>query len=160
MSNTGATDIFCGPRIEFFVPTVSKPRSTQTGTVIRVRSKNPFKPDRLIPLRRGADWTRQFKLLAWLSRPNEPLRGPLKAEFWVYFRRPKKPKPMAELYPIVRPDFDNLCKGLSDTMNNTIFEDDSQIVDASVYKRYVLVRYRGEGEPVSDPGIKVIVSPK
>lgn len=39
-------------------------------------------------------------------------------------------------FPTKRPDVDNFAKAILDSMNDLIFEDDSQIVDLRVKKRY------------------------
>lgn len=35
-----------------------------------------------------------------------------------------------------KPDLDNLCKGVLDALNNTVYKDDSQIVELNVKKQY------------------------
>jgi Holliday junction resolvase RusA-like endonuclease len=40
------------------------------------------------------------------------------------------------LFPVVKPDWDNLGKMLSDALNQVIWSDDAQICEAHVYKRY------------------------
>jgi Holliday junction resolvase RusA-like endonuclease len=53
------------------------------------------------------------------------------------------------LRPITRPDIDNWCKPIMDAMNKVIYNDDGQICDLHVYKRYsdepyisIKLRYR------------------
>jgi len=41
-----------------------------------------------------------------------------------------------DIYPITKPDSDNICKGVSDALNGIIYKDDSQIVDHLISKRY------------------------
>lgn len=41
-----------------------------------------------------------------------------------------------EIYPTTKPDWDNVGKGICDAMNEIVFKDDKQIVDARVTKRY------------------------
>lgn len=39
-------------------------------------------------------------------------------------------------YPITKPDIDNYVKGICDGMSGIVFEDDSQVVECLVQKRY------------------------
>lgn len=41
-----------------------------------------------------------------------------------------------ELYPVCRPDADNLAKSLADGANGVVWTDDSRIVDMRIRKRY------------------------
>jgi len=68
----------------------------------------------------------------------EPLRGPL--EVLVAFHL-KKPKSVRRELPEVKPDLDNLVKGLFDGCNGVLWIDDAQICMMSVTKTYSL----GEG---------------
>ena len=39
----------------------------------------------------------------------------------------------------VKPDLDNVCKALADAMNGIVYEDDKQIVSATIVKQYATV---------------------
>lgn len=41
-----------------------------------------------------------------------------------------------DIYPTTKPDWDNVGKGICDAMNEIVFKDDKQVVDAIVTKRY------------------------
>lgn len=41
-----------------------------------------------------------------------------------------------EIFPCVKPDFDNVSKIICDALNKVAFDDDRQIVEAHIYKRY------------------------
>lgn len=41
-----------------------------------------------------------------------------------------------EIYPTTKPDWDNCGKGICDAINEIVFKDDKQVVDARVIKRY------------------------
>lgn len=43
---------------------------------------------------------------------------------------------LGKMYPTVTADIDNVCKSVLDAMNGVVFEDDSQVVDAHLTKRY------------------------
>lgn len=44
-----------------------------------------------------------------------------------------------ELKPMVKPDIDNVCKSLLDACNGIVYQDDKQVTDANLRKRYGLV---------------------
>lgn len=71
-----------------------------------------------------------------------PLDGPVALTMWLRFPIPaswsKKKREQAlrnEIFPTVKPDADNSLK-LTDALNFVCFQDDKQIVDARVIKRY------------------------
>jgi Holliday junction resolvase RusA-like endonuclease len=123
--------------IEFFVP--GHPKSTQTGSVITVKG-------RTFPLRRNTAWATLFGWVARQHAPDHPLDGALEASFTFYLRPPIKKRQ----YPTVRPDWDNLCKGLADQMVGVQYHDDAQLVAVHVYKVYGLC---------GEVGVKVYVGP-
>ena len=71
------------------------------------------------------------------------LTGPVKFTATFYMKRPKghttkKGKQSSSWlpYPITKPDYDNLVKGVQDALNSFALGDDSAIVDAHIFKRY------------------------
>lgn len=73
----------------------------------------------------------------------EPIAGPVALEIYAFFGVPaswsRKRKDAALAGGAVaskRPDWDNIGKSVSDALNGVAYLDDSQIVDASVQKRY------------------------
>ena len=110
--------------VTFFVPGI--PKSAQTGSVVRAGK-------RLIPIRRGTAWSSLVGLVARQYAPPEPLDGPLRV--WLGFRF-NRPKSSRRAYPTVRPDADNLIKGLMDSLNGVLWVDDAQIVELRVTKDY------------------------
>lgn len=83
-----------------------------------------------------------------------PIEGPLCVEVIAAFpvgaswsRRKKEAALVGALRPTGKPDADNLLKAL-DALNQIVFRDDAQIVEASVSKTYSDV-----------PGLSVIVTP-
>lgn len=70
------------------------------------------------------------------------MEGPVTLVMWVRFPVPeswsKKKRAMALsglIFPTVKPDADNSLK-LTDALNELVFRDDKQIVDARVIKHY------------------------
>ena len=109
----------------FFVPGV--PRSSQTGSVVRAGH-------RLIPLRRGTAWSATFGLLALQHKPSRPLAGAVRVSMAFQFHRPASAKKRAR--PTVRPDVENLCKGLLDSLNGVFWADDAQVTSLELHKVY------------------------
>ena len=67
---------------------------------------------------------------------------------------PKRKKEMAiagDLYPMVKPDFDNIGKIIADALNDIVYNDDRQIVDYHIYKRYCCIN--------AEPYVVVLVEP-
>ena len=74
---------------------------------------------------------------------HEPYAGPLAMEVFAYFSVPKSaPAKKREAMltgatlPTKRPDGSNVLKGIEDALNGIAYDDDSQIVDDSIQKRY------------------------
>lgn len=74
--------------------------------------------------------------------PSEPYQGALQIDITFYMQMPKssaiKTKQMLNqmILPIKRPDIDNLSYLVVNAMKGIIYEDDSQIVDLNLHKRY------------------------
>lgn len=75
--------------------------------------------------------------------PKELYQGPVQLDLTFYMPIPKgtpkmKTKQMINqlIYPIKRPDIDNLSYIVVNAMKGIIYEDDSQIVDLNLHKRY------------------------
>ena len=76
----------------------------------------------------------------------QPHAGPVKLEVVAHLPRPKshygtgrnaqKLKPSAPLWPLLKPDFDNIEKIVADALNGIAFLDDKQIVDSHCLKVY------------------------
>lgn len=112
------------PLVEFFVPGV--PRSTQTGSVMRFGK-------RLMPIRRGTAWSSMVGLAARQHRPTRPFTGPCGLTLVFHLPRPESSE---RDFPSVRPDLDNLVKGLPDTFNGVLWVDDAQVIEMTVSKLY------------------------
>lgn len=75
--------------------------------------------------------------------PKEPITGPISLHLTFMLPIPKSVSRLirrqmieGKIYPITRPDFDNLAYLITNAMNQLIYKDDSQIVDAKITKRY------------------------
>lgn len=84
-------------------------------------------------------------LLQWQIRPyapKQPFEGPIQLDLTFYLPIPKssgiKTKQMISgiILPVKRPDIDNLSYLVVNAMKGIIYEDDSQIVDLNLHKRY------------------------
>lgn len=60
--------------------------------------------------------------------------GPVLLRIWVVFQSPKSKK--ACHWKASKPDWDNIGKSPSDALNEILYKDDSQIVDAHITKIY------------------------
>lgn len=77
--------------------------------------------------------------------PDEPMTGPLRVTCTIIYQARKRSE--SGQYRTMRPDLDNLFKGLADCITRShIWEDDSQVADLRIIKRYT----KGEEEPHID----------
>lgn len=65
----------------------------------------------------------------------EPLEGPVEVAIHFYLKQPKK-MPKGRTRPTVKPDIDNLIKGVFDGMNKIAWKDDAQVVKVVSHKLY------------------------
>lgn len=111
-----------------------RPRaSTATG---HVRMYDPAK---------SRDYKDYVRLASREFAPSQLLSGALGIEVIAYrpftsvIRKSLKKAAAAEkgeLLPLTKPDADNYLKGITDALKNVMWADDSQVVDATVKKRY------------------------
>lgn len=95
-------------------------------------------------------------LVAWAykSAKGEKHTSPVRVTIKAYFNPPKKSKKVVEdmlngkILPTKKPDVDNIAKIILDGLNGIAWEDDTQVVDVMVTKRYA-----------TDPMVAVIVEP-
>jgi len=84
--------------------------------------------------------------IQWQIRPyapKEPITGPVSLHLTFLLPIPKSTSKLirrqmieGKILPIMRPDFDNLAYIITNAMNQLIYKDDSQVVDAKIMKRY------------------------
>ncbi len=110
----------------------------------------PQKQTRFIAQRgkfRGVDPSKLDKeQIQWQIRPTAPLRpieGPVQLDITFVMPIPKgtsaiKTRQMINgvIFPIKRPDLDNLSYLVVNAFKGIVYEDDSQIVDLNLHKRY------------------------
>jgi Holliday junction resolvase RusA-like endonuclease len=86
----------------------------------------------------------EIRLVAGFAmRDHDPIPGPVAVEITARVPIPKSmsKKKRAEIaegdrLPVTKPDVDNYIKAALDAMNGVVFEDDNQVTDLSVSKRY------------------------
>ena len=85
-------------------------------------------------------WQDRVRAAAIPVRPNKPISGPVRMNIIFYFALPqnkvRKDKNKQPFYNSSRPDFDNLCKGVSDALNKLIWNDDGQVAWVEFRKCY------------------------
>ena len=70
--------------------------------------------------------------------------GPVRLEIVAYMKRPKshylrgKVRDSAPVWPLKKPDFDNIEKAIADALNGLAYRDDAQIIDSHCLKMYQL----------------------
>jgi Holliday junction resolvase RusA-like endonuclease len=130
------------PVIRFEVPGAPKGVARPRTRVVVPKGGKPFATIyKDATTRAEGDLIRVFALIAMKGKP--PIEGPVELRCSAYFQIPEswsKKKRVAagagEIYPTVKPDFDNIVKFVGDAMNGVVLRDDSQIVSAHIWKRY------------------------
>ena len=96
-----------------------------------------FTPERTVRYEQRLAWYAQQAM-----RGREVFTGPVTLQIRIFMSiptsKPKKWKAEAlagKVYPTGRPDWDNISK-MTDACNRVVWVDDSQVVDATVQKRY------------------------
>ena len=118
--------------INFIVPGQpqgkGRPRVTRNGTYTPQKTK---------------DYQNTIKDIAELHCKEYFMLEPLKATLICYYQIPKSmPKykrvlvKEGKLYPIVKPDIDNVAKAILDALNGVVYKDDNQIVELYIKKLY------------------------
>ncbi len=105
-----------------------RPRVTRYGTYTPEKTKN---------------YETLVKELYFMEHGQTLLEGELSIDIKAYFRIPKsaskkRKRLMAsgDMRPVKRPDWDNVGKIVTDALNGVAYDDDSQIVSATVEKYY------------------------
>lgn len=105
---------------------------------------------------RGIDPAKSKNYKAWVKfcalnafkkletkRPKKLMEAPLKVKLLIYRSIPKSDskklktqKQNNDVLPTVKPDIDNVFKAVTDALTGIIWQDDKQIVNAEIAKRY------------------------
>lgn len=103
---------------------------------------------------KSKDWKESVRWQA-VQQKAPMLSGPLtmRLEFWL--SRPKS-IPKKILYPIKKPDLDNLQKAVQDALEKICYERDSQIIQIQAIKCYVAVPEYSSNRP-SKPCVKISI---
>jgi len=105
-----------------------RPRVTKNGTYTPQKTK---------------DYQTLVEKIAWSETKCYFIDEPLVATILCYYPIPKsmpkyKRKMIEEgtLYPIVKPDLDNVAKAILDALNDIVYKDDNQVVELHIKKLY------------------------
>jgi len=106
-----------------------RPRVTKNGTYTPQKTK---------------DYQKKVATIAVIESDNyftsdEPLVATILCYYPIPKSMPKYKRKMIEegtLYPIVKPDIDNVAKAILDALNGVIYKDDNQIVELHIKKLY------------------------
>ena len=94
--------------------------------------------------KKTADYEKAVRMLAQAAMGcRKPINGAVAVEITLFLTPPKswsiKKRNAAmsgEIFPTATPDIDNCTKAIFDAMNDVVFDDDKQVVDLVVSKRY------------------------
>ena len=95
------------------------------------------------------NWIKQ----CYIEQSNKLLQGPIRARIEIYYSVPKSySKRKIEAikdgtdYPMKKPDCDNVVKIVLDSLNKIAYDDDKQVVELTVIKRWTFDNERIEFE--------------
>ena len=95
------------------------------------------------------NWIKQ----CYIEQSNKLLQGPIRARIEIYYSVPKSySKRKIEAikdgtdYPMKKPDCDNVAKIVLDSLNKIAYDDDKQVVELTVIKRWTFDNERIEFE--------------
>ena len=95
------------------------------------------------------NWIKQ----CYIEQSNKLLQGPIRARIEIYYSVPKSySKRKIEAikdgtdYPMKKPDCDNVAKIVLDSLNKIAYDDDKQVVELTVLKRWTFGNERIEFE--------------
>lgn len=121
-------------KIQFTVP--GRPQPKQRPRICQGHTYTP---------KETAEYEERVLLAAKKAKviPQSPIEQTIKVQLLFYMPIPKSWKKQKQeaakegaIYPISRPDVDNLAKSILDACNNVIYTDDSIIADLTISKRY------------------------
>ncbi|MCR5722022.1 MAG: RusA family crossover junction endodeoxyribonuclease [Lachnospiraceae bacterium] len=76
---------------------------------------------------------REYEKMINKSYDGLKLEGAVNLRLTAYYQKPKKCK---TLYPTKKPDIDNVAKIIMDSLNGVAYDDDKQVINLSIVKRW------------------------
>lgn len=122
------------PGFEVSIDPMGAVRMTQGGKYVKDNAQRYLQYKTLIAL----EARKHFK---------EPMEGPIEVKV-VFFVKPPKKMPKGRTEPTVKPDIDNMIKGIFDALNKIAWKDDAQVISVISQKHYY-----------DEPHIRVTVEP-
>jgi Holliday junction resolvase RusA-like endonuclease len=119
------------PAIRFWVPGI--PKALSVGKGIRVPNKGGG--FRQFQTRTNTDWSLLVGQIGREHAPERPLEGAIAVTALFHVPRPQTASRRV-VFPLKRPDIDNLIHKLTDHFNGVFWRDDSQVIDLVVRKRF------------------------
>jgi Holliday junction resolvase RusA-like endonuclease len=126
--------------IEFFVPGIPAPGGSKRAFVVNGRAVVTDDSKRNKP------WRACVSLAAREAYRGDPLTGPLDLEVTCYMPRPKSHYRSGKMCALLKldaperhtkkPDATKLLRAIEDALTGIVWQDDAQISDQHVYKRY------------------------
>jgi len=89
----------------------------------------------MVPKRANTPWAVLVGHEGRLHAPPTPFDGPVSIFFEFWMPRPASAS-KGVLFPLKRPDIDNLCHKLTDAWNGVFWVDDSQVIDSIARRRF------------------------
>lgn len=103
----------------------------------RVTKYSTYTPQKTVDYENLVKWSCKNKY------KDKPLTGPIRIEITFYMYIPKKTSKVrikkkceGSILPTKKPDWDNMAKSITDALNGIAYEDDNQIVEAHIYKKF------------------------
>jgi len=120
-------------RIEFEVPgepkAKARPRMTKHGFA--------YTPETTV------NYENWVKECYYITNQSKTLSGAIRCEIQAHFQMPKSASKKktaemiaGEIRPQKKPDLDNICKAILDSLNGIAYKDDSQVVELIMSKHY------------------------
>lgn len=116
------------PGFEIKIAPMGAVRMTQRGKWVKPNAKRYLEYKQIISLEANKHF-------------DEPMLGPIKVEM-IFGVKPPQKMPKGRKHPVVKPDLDNMIKGLMDALNKIAWNDDAQVIGIEARKMYA-----EEGEP-------------
>lgn len=108
-----------------------RPRFTRTGRVYTPEKTRRYE-------HRLAGTASNYMMLHQLEPTKKPCQMVIKAQFEIpkSWTKARKAAAAADIIYPGKPDIDNIAKIVLDSFNGVVFEDDAQVYDLKVFKRY------------------------